>query len=299
MQCFRAARNKPGELKQLMRIGVDTGGTFTDCVVFEQGQVRVLKVFSTPAHANVAIQDGVRKILGKHSTFPDGLAVLHGTTVGTNSLIERSGARVGLVTTQGFEDVLEIGRQARPRLYDLNVRRQPSLVPRALRWGLAERITARGEALRHPTMQDLHRVKSLAQRHRVNSLAVCLLFSYANSSHERAVREALRPLGIPISVSHEILPEFREYERLSTVVINAFLAPRMGSYLHSLECGIARMTTQLGKASGVKPAANAKSAVDKVLVMQSSGGLTTAARAAREPVRTILSGPAGGVIVTA
>lgn len=288
-----------GELIQQMRIGVDTGGTFTDCVVFGRGRVRVLKLFSTPANSALAIQNGVRRILSDLATSDGELAVLHGTTVGTNSLIERRGARVGLVTTKGFEDILEIGRQARPRLYDLNVRRQPPLVPRELRWGLAERITVGGQVLQAPAKEEFQRLKSLARRYRVDSLAVCLLFSYANPSHERAVRDALGPLGIPISVSHEILPEFREYERLSTVVINAFLAPRMGAYLDSLERGVAKLAGSLVKPSGVRPPARRKATTGRVQVMQSSGGLTTAGRAAHEPVRTILSGPAGGVVATA
>ncbi|HET7841078.1 MAG TPA: hydantoinase/oxoprolinase family protein, partial [Terriglobia bacterium] len=204
------------------------------------------------------------------------------TTVGTNSLLERKGARVALVTTAGFEDLIEIGRQNRPRLYDLNVQREPPLVPRALRWGVCERTAAGGKILQRPSAAELRNLCSAVGKSRADSVALCLLFSFANPANERAVARALRHLKIPVSVSHEILPEFREYERMSTVTINAFLAPRMGAYLSSLS----RKLSEVGHSS-------------RVFVMQSSGGITTAARAAREPVRTILSGPAGGVVATA
>jgi N-methylhydantoinase A len=278
-----------------MRIGVDTGGTFTDCVVFDGVEIRILKVFSTPADAARGILEGVeqlrREFLRASTAKKRGrvqraepFALVHGTTVGTNSLLERRGARVALVTTAGFEDLIEIGRQNRPRLYDLNVQRESPLVPRALRWGVAERTAAGGKILRRPAARELHRIRSLIQKSGADSVALCLLFSFANPANERIVARALRRLGLPLSVSHEILPEFREYERLSTVVLNAYLAPRMGAYLASLERGVRK---QAGPSRG------------QVYVMQSSGGISTAARAAREPVRTILSGPAGGVVAAA
>jgi N-methylhydantoinase A len=272
-----------------MRIGVDTGGTFTDCVVFDGAGFRILKVFSTPDDAARGILQGVREISSAAGAKrEDGvkraepLDLIHGTTVGTNSLLERKGARVALVTTAGFEDLIEIGRQNRPRLYDLNVQREPPLVPRALRFGLNERTAAGGKILCRPSAADLRRLRNAVAKSRADSVALCLLFSFANPSNERAVARVLRSLKIPISVSHEILPEFREYERLSTVTINAYLAPRMGAYLSSLERGL-----------------NGRHSRGRVYVMQSSGGITAAARAAREPVRTILSGPAGGVVATA
>ena len=293
-----------------MRIGVDTGGTFTDCVILEGTQVRILKVFSTPDDAARAILEGTRRLASVpkgHAQPREPLDIVHGTTIGTNCLLEQRGARVALITTAGFEDLIEIGRQARPRLYDLNVRREPPLVPRTLRFAVKERTAADGKALLRPSPTELRRLLKQVKRSGAESLALCFLFSFANPANEQAVARALRELGVPISVSHDILPEFREYERLSTVVINAYLAPRMGTYL-------ARLEQQLGEGPCGPPLSKLQ-ARDKgrrdvktllpenggghVYVMQSSGGITTAERAGREPVRTILSGPAGGVVATA
>jgi len=268
-----------------MRIGVDTGGTFTDCVRMEGSEVRILKVFSTPDDAARGIAEGVRGLATPtdEARRRQPLEVIHGTTVGTNTLLERRGARVALVTTAGFEDLIEIGRQARPRLYDLNVQREPPLVSRAFRWGVAERTAADGRVLLRPTPASLRRLAQRIHRSRAESVAVCFLFSFRNPANERAVARALANLGLAVSVSHEILPEFREYERLSTVAINAYLAPRLGAYL-------ARLEHAVGEGSALPHS--------RVFVMQSSGGITTATRAAREPVRTILSGPAGGVVAS-
>ena len=252
-----------------LRIAIDTGGTFTDCVWMEGGQVRIAKVFSTPADPSEAIADAVKKC------GTDGpLTLLHGTTVGTNTLLQRKGARVALVTTAGFEDAIEIGRQARPQLYDFFFDRIEPLVSADLRFGVEERIGSTGEVVERLRLGD---VKALAQQIRgrkAESVAICLLFSFANPKHERAVAKALKQLKLPLSVSHEILPEFREYERTSTVVINAYLQPVMQRYLESL----------------------AQRVAGSVFVMQSSGGITALKTAAREPVRTVLSGPAGGVV---
>jgi N-methylhydantoinase A len=233
------------------------------------------------------------------------LDIIHGTTIGTNCFLERRGARVALITTAGFEDLIEIGRQARPRLYDLNVRREPPLVPRTLRFAVKERTAADGKVLLRPSPAELRRRLKQVKHSGAESLALCFLFSFANPANEQAVARALRELGVPISVSHDILPEFREYERLSTVVINAYLAPRMGTYLAQLEqqgegpCGppLSRLQARDKGRRDVKtlPPENGSG---HVYVMQSSGGITTAERAGREPVRTILSGPAGGVVAT-
>jgi len=295
-----------------MRFGVDTGGTFTDCVVLERGEVKILKVFSTPEDASRGILEGVRRLAEPFQ--PAGpLEIIHGTTVGTNSLLERRGARVALVTTAGFEDLIEIGRQARPRLYDLDARQPPPLVSRTLRFGVKERTAADGTILQKPSAAAIARLKSKLKGLHAESIALCFLFSYLNPANERAVAQALKELQLPISVSHEILPEFREYERLATVVINAFLAPRMGEYLKRLERGVRGDVVGpngpspeggFGPQGGVRPWGERRSplpygdAAGRVYVMQSSGGITTAARAAREPVRTILSGPAGGVVAS-
>jgi N-methylhydantoinase A len=295
-----------------MRLGVDTGGTFTDCVVLEHGEIKILKVFSTPEDASRGVLDGVRR-LAQACQLAGPLEIVHGTTVGTNSLLERRGARVALVTTAGFADVIEIGRQARPRLYDLEARQAPPLVPRKLRFGVRERTAADGTILERPSTAGIAALIRKLKRSHAGSIAVCFLFSYLNPANERAVVRALKGLQLPISASHEILPEFREYERLATVVINAFLAPKMGEYLKRLERGVAKATTPLHGGGGGRgwwapnhaydsttpwPPSYQGGESGRVYVMQSSGGITTAERAAREPVRTILSGPAGGVVAS-
>jgi N-methylhydantoinase A len=259
---------------QALRIAVDTGGTFTDCVWTdgESGRLRMLKVFSTPQDPSQAIVEALRKI-----AHQDDLVLLHGTTVGTNTLLERKGARTALVTTAGFEDAIEIGRQARPKLYDFFFDRVEPLVARDLRFGVEERTASDGEILTAPSPSDLKSLASRVAATHPQAIAISLLFSFANPRNELAVAEALRPLGIPLSISHEILPEFREYERTSTVVVNAYLQPVMKGYLDRLSAGVA----------------NGRS---RIFVMQSNGGIAALAAAAREPVRTVLSGPAGGVV---
>ncbi len=274
-----------------MRIGIDTGGTFTDCVFFEGSQVRVLKVFTSPEDPAHSIFQGIERLhasTGRRIRQP---IILHGTTVATNSVLERKGARVALVTTAGFEDLIEIGRQNRPQLYNFDVRREPPLVEKRLRWGIPERTAANGEILSMPSASDLARLNREIKKSGAESIALCFLFSYANPRNEQTAARSLRKLKLPISVSHEILPEFREYERLSTVVINAYLAPRLGKYLRRLQTEMARWRPSLAGAN-TKPQPGSA----RIFVMQSSGGITTALKAAREPVRTILSGPAGGVV---
>jgi N-methylhydantoinase A len=255
-----------------LRIAIDTGGTFTDCVWIDpaRGKLRMLKVFSTPTDPSQAICKAIDTIRG------DGeLMILHGTTVGTNTLLERKGARTALVTTAGFEDAIEIGRQARPKLYDFFFDRVEPLVKQDLRFGIEERTAGDGRILSAPTQANLDSLSSQIAAKTPESVAISLLFSFANPKNESAVARALEDLGIPLSVSHKILPEFREYERTSTVVINAYLQPIMQRYLENLE----------RRLSGAR-----------IFVMQSSGGITSLAAAAREPVRTVLSGPAGGVV---
>jgi len=263
-------------LRPPLRIAVDTGGTFTDCVWMERGRVRMLKVFSTPADPSLAIAEAVAKIAGREP-----ILLLHGTTVGTNTLLQRKGARAALVTTAGFEDAIEIGRQARPRLYDLFFDRIPPLVDRHLRFGVNERVASDGAILESPSTGELAQLRERISAGKAEAIAVSLLFSFANPQHEQAVADAVRPLGLPISVSHEILPEFREYERTSTVVVNACLQPVMQRYLETLSERLHRQTGSAGS---------------RLFVMQSSGGITPIATAAREPVRTVLSGPAGGLV---
>src|SRR5262245_38645132 len=235
-----------------LRIGVDTGGTFTDFIIIFKDRFIAFKVPSTPQSPEQAILTGLARAFDERAvefdTSPEALSsnsasaaaveIVHGTTVATNALLERKGARTALVTTAGFEDVLEIGRQARPDLYNLSVERPDPLVPAGLRLGLKERIGPDGKVIEPLQRTELDAVVSRLRKERVESVAVSLLFSFANSRHERAVEHALAGLGIPVSISHRILPEHREYERTSTVVINAYLAPRIGHYLSKLQTGL-------------------------------------------------------------
>jgi len=268
---------------QPLRIAIDTGGTFTDCVWIDPATncLRMLKVFSTPADPSRAIVQALEKIA------TGDFVLWHGTTVGTNTLLERKGARTALVTTAGFEDAIEIGRQARPKLYDFFFDRIEPLVPKDLRFGINERTAANGEILTAPTEPELRSLAHQIENANPQSIAICLLFSFANPRNEEGVAQALRALDLPLSISHQILPEFREYERTSTIVVNAYLQPVMQTYLHNLE-----------KSCGRDVAGNAAPAVEspRIFVMQSSGGITALSTAAREPVRTVLSGPAGGVV---
>src|SRR5580700_8547386 len=311
---------------QPLRIAIDTGGTFTDCVWIDAtGQLKMLKVFSTPADPSQAIAEALSKI-----NHQGELIILHGTTVGTNTLLERKGARAALVTTAGFEDAIEIGRQARPKLYDFFFDRIETLVPADLRFGIEERTASDGEILTAPSPANLKSLASEIKTKHPESIAISLLFSFANPKNEQSIAEALKPLGVPLSISHQILPEFREYERTSAVVVNAYLQPVMQRYLKNLESralgrpsgeGTLPCTNRVGAGDsparfglirsqagqfGMKRRFSAAKSVPKdvgalapaprIFVMQSSGGITSLSAAAREPVRTVLSGPAGGVV---
>jgi N-methylhydantoinase A len=304
-----------------MRIAIDTGGTFTDCVFVRKGRLEILKLPSTPRNPADAIAIALKKIFAEENASDSAaLELLCGTTVGTNALLERRGGRVALVTTAGFEDVLEIGRQARPRLYDLLVKKAEPLVPQSRRFGLAERLDSEGRVLLSPGRREIARIvlavaRSAAERGAGSawsppeesagstftlnasseawsppeSVAVCLLFSFVNPVHEKAIARALSAAGFQVSVSHEILPEYREYERTSTTVVNAYLVPVMSRYLGEIERHAMAWTWQ-SRTSSSRPNPA------RVRVMQSNGGVLSAQAAAREPVRTILSGPAGGVL---
>ena len=250
-----------------MRIGIDTGGTFTDFVVLRNGRVEVFKKFSTPREPEAAILEGLKGLQPSE--------VIHGSTVATNALLERKGARVALLTTEGFEDVLAIGRQTRRELYNIFVKRPDPLVPGDLRFGVHERTLYDGSIERKLDLKHLQKLVDALRRERVEAVAVCLLFSFANTQHEDAVAVALATLGIPVSLSSLVLAEYREYERTSTTVVNAYLAPLMGNYLN-------RLGGHLG--------------TTRLRVMQSNGGAVRARTAADLPVHTIVSGPAGGVV---
>ena len=212
-----------------LRIAIDSGGTFTDCVWLENSTLQILKVFSTPADPAQAIADAVTRIAGDAQE----IVVLHGTTVGTNTLLQRKGARVAFVTTKGFEDSIEIGRQQRPKLYDFFFEKDLALSPSELRFGVDERTSAEGTVLRAPAAASLKTLAAQVAAQKPQAIALSLLFSFANPENEKAVAAALAALNLPLSISHQILPEFREYERASTVLVNAYLQPVMQSYLRS------------------------------------------------------------------
>lgn len=261
----------------MKRIAIDTGGTFTDCVYLDGHSFVVLKIFSTPRDPGVAVMNGV------HQIVPPGtgaeVVVRHGTTVGTNAMLERKGARVAFVTTAGFEDTIAIGRQARPKLYDWFQPAPQPLVPQDLRFGIHERVAADGTLLRGVDPAELQTLAETIRNSGAESIAISLLFGFANPCNEVTVARCLEALGLPVSVSHRILPEFREYERGSTLAANAYLAPLVGKYV-----------------TGLATALEADYPGSRLEVMQSSGGIIPARLAAAEPVRTVLSGPAGGVI---
>ncbi len=268
--------------QRILRVGVDTGGTFTDLVLLDPSGLRVHKVRSTPDDPSRAILQGLREILDQAgvparggSGWPAGLEVVHGSTVATNALLERKGARVALVATAGFRDVLRIGRQTRRELYNFLVEDRRPLVDPALSAGVAERISAEGAVL-EPL--DVSAVEALAERFRaegVDSVAVCFLHSYANPDHERRAAEILERAGFAVSASSRVLPEYREFERWSTTVVNAYVTPIMSRYLGTL-------ADALGRA--------------RLSIMQSNGGSISASRARAASVQTILSGPAAGAV---
>lgn len=252
-------------------LAVDTGGTFTDLVLLEGGRIRTLKVPSTPGDPSQAVLDGIAEILDGSTAFK----LLHGSTVATNALLERRGARVVLVTNRGFEDVIEIGRQDRPQLYALVGHRLPPLVDRTDRLGIAGRLGPRGEVVQELDTVEISALADAVRDRGAEAIAICLLHSYADPAHEEAVARALADVGVPISVSSALLPEFREYERTSTTVVNAYVAPVMSRYL-------GRLAEEAG--------------AERVSIMGSNGGAIPVERARREPVHTVLSGPAGGVV---
>ena len=276
-----------------MRVGVDTGGTFTDFVFAAGGQWRIFKLASTPDDPSRAITEGLKRVAEEAGARLARIEVVHGTTVGTNALLQRRGARTALVTTSGFEDVIEIGRQTRPELYNLNAIKPPPLVASDLRFGVKERVAASGEVLEPLSEKE---IKALGEKLKVaqaESIAISLLFSFAHPEHEQRIAGALKELNVPLSVSHEILPEYREYERTSTVAVNAYLQPLMGKYLKRLSAGSAGILPAFSADGGPQDAGAPRISLK---VMQSSGGSISAEAAAEEPVRTILSGPAGGVV---
>ena len=259
-----------------LRIGIDIGGTFTDFVVYDPAiqQIQTFKLLSTPSDPAMAVLQGLKKIFAEQGT--QRATVIHGSTVATNALLERKGARTALVTTSGFRDVLQIGRQNRPALYDLFADPAPPLIPSELRFEIDERVTHTGEILQAINPDQVSVLIPALKAHNVSAVAVCLLFSFLRPEHEQVIAAELRAAGFLVSLSSEILPEYREYERTSTTAVNAYVSPVLDGYLSHLEQALHPQT--------------------RLRVMQSNGGNISPAEARKFGVRCILSGPAGGVV---
>jgi len=272
-------KEKPGPG---LRIGVDIGGTFTDFVVFNrvENSIETFKLLSTPDKPADAVVDGLRRIFHSSGTYADRSGqILHGSTVATNALLEHKGARTALITTKGFRDLLRIGRQNRPELYDFSAEPPMPLIPADLCFEVNERVDHQGQVLQALDLDEIEALISLLGENAVDSVAVGTLFSFLRPEHEREIASRLREFGYPVSASSEILPEYREYERMSTTAVNAYVSPVLDGYLSSLESEIGGLGSEL-----------------RLRVMQSNGGIIGPGEARRYGVRCILSGPAGGVV---
>jgi len=263
-----------------MLLGVDVGGTFTDAVLVDGEEIHTAKLPTTAGDQSAGVMAAVEAVLRRAGAEAGAVSVFaHGMTVGTNALLEESGARTALISTRGFADVLEIARQDRPHLYRPCAPKPAPLVPAERSFEAAERVGPEG-VLEPLCADEPERLAELVRESGAESVAVCLLFSYLDPSHERALAAALRERleGVHVSASHEVLPRFREFERCSTTVIDAYLSPLLGRYLGSLG------------------GASAKAGLPRPLVMQSSGGVAAADEAARAGAWSVLSGPAGGAV---
>ncbi|MGB4826507.1 MAG: hydantoinase/oxoprolinase family protein, partial [Paracoccaceae bacterium] len=270
---------------KVARLGVDIGGTFTDVVLELPGARHSTKVLTTYAAPEEAIVEGMHRVCAKAGISPDAVGqIIHGTTLATNALIERRGAKTALITTEGFRDVIEMRTESRFEQYDLNLTLPEPLLPRNRRYTLAERMDARGEIL---IPLDRAKVVALADTLRdagYQSVAVGLLHSYVNDAHERLIRQVLaeRLPGVLVSLSSEVSPQMREYERFNTTIANAYIKPLMASYL-------GRLADRLRVEGADCP----------VFLMHSGGGIIDIATAAEFPVRLVESGPAGGAVFAA
>lgn len=263
-----------------MLIGIDIGGTFTDIVLLDSkgGTIELLKLPSTPGRLEEGVTRGLQE-LQQEVNLAEVERIVHGSTVATNALLEGKWARTALITTEGFRDVIEIGRQNRPNIYDLFVERPRPIVPRELRFEVTERLDYQGRTIKSLDEGAIEGIAEELLRREVKSVALSLLFSYANPEHERKIAEILgKRLKIPITLSSEVLPEFREFERTSTTVVNAALRPVIGDYLEQLE----KEAVRLGFKRGWQ-------------IMQSNAGITSSHGAESQPVKIVLSGPAAGV----
>src|SRR5919197_4822349 len=266
------------------RVGVDVGGTFTDIVLLgADGTIHTKKVSSSVENYAQAIVDGLTEVFAETGLAASAIEeIRHGTTVASNAILELKGARTGLITTKGFRDVLEIRTLRMPRMYDIGWTKPAPLVERRLRKVLDERINAAGEIERPLAPRDAERAVDELLAEQVEAIAVCLLHSFTNPAHELAIKDIVRRKSpqLPCSISCEVLPEIKEYERTSTTVINAYVTPIVAHYLRALRKGL--------DAAGIRA---------RVLLMQSNGGLTTDAAALERPIHIIESGPAGALQV--
>ncbi len=258
--------------EQILHIGVDVGGTFTDLVAWDGQSLHIVKIPSTPPEFHRAVIEAVNRV---RSTGRK-IKIVHGSTVATNALLQRQGEPVAFITTEGFRDMLLIGRQDRPKLYALRVERPKPVVLEENWFTVRERIDARGQVIEPLESDEIDRVIGQIKSRGLRHTAVCLLFSFINPSHERALGSGLQAAGVSASLSCDVLPEFREYERASTTAINAALRPTVQQYLESLEAGLVE--------------------APNLRIMHSGGGTMRAAEAAKLAARLVLSGPAGGVI---
>jgi len=261
-------------------IGIDIGGTFTDIVTSDAGRLHLFKTASTPQDPADGVIAALSHLIQRGVIIPEQVErIAHGSTVATNTLLEGKWAKTALITTQGFRDILEIGRQNRPKLYDLFFERPLPMVSRDLRFEVAERVDAQGNVIRPLARADVRRLLPRLRETGVNAVAVVLLFSYLNSTHEQAIGDAIADaLDIPVTLSSDIFPEFREFERTSTTVVSAALRPVIGNYLTSLEAG-----------------ASENGLTTRWQIMQSNGTVTCTDYAQANPARILLSGPAAGV----
>jgi N-methylhydantoinase A/oxoprolinase/acetone carboxylase beta subunit len=260
-------------MRTRIRIGIDTGGTFTDFLIYSDGKIHIKKIPSTPKDPSDAILKGIPDYLKK----TDPIHIIHGTTVATNSLLERTGGPIVLLTTKGFEDVLFIGRQTRSRLYSLKGETRTPLLPRSRCIGLNERTSSSGEILMHISEEEIRKAVKKLKTIKAKAVAISFINSYANAENEKRAHKIFEEAGYPVSRSSEILPEYREYERTAATTVNAYLIPVISQYLSNLEKNLKNVYLR---------------------IMQSNEGHISTETAKKEPIRTALSGPAGGVVAS-
>ena len=252
-------------------LAVDTGGTFTDFIYLKNGKWGVYKILSTPNNPAEAVLNGLEYILEGNPGN-----ITHGSTVATNAILEKKGAKCALITNRGFEDIIDIGRQNRKKLYDLYYQKNKPLVAESMRFGVDCRVNSKGKIIKELSTEEVELLMEKLKKMEAESVAVCFLFSFLNDKHEKIIGDYLKNKGLHYCLSSQILPEFREYERLSTTVINAYVSPKMDRYLSYIKDNLTNGS--------------------KLRVMQSNGGVISAEVAMSESVRTILSGPAGGAV---